>query len=403
MYATDRNIRLLYAFWFLRDFQLWIPVWIVYLTINQGFSLTQVTGAEGLFLVAVVLLEVPTGAVADRWGRTISLGLGAMVLAACVLIFAFTTSFAVLVGSFLLWSVAQTLMSGADMALLFDSLKASGREAQFERFAGRGSAMNWGGAGLATFMGGPVAAVLDIKATILIGVVTCLAAAAVAFLIAEPPHTRDENKESYVSSIRGAFGEAWRVPELRAVILLSGATFASLEAIGYLVQPYLIERGVEVGVLFSMLQVPLLAAGALGALVANRLVGGTRAGPLLLVVPMVGLVSYVVLAASPGLTGYLALPIVFALAASLNPIAVGYINRRIGSERRATVLSIQGMVSSLTMAGLAAALGFIADERGLTWAFIASAAATGTALLLLGAPLLRMLTRPAAGPRRAEG
>ncbi|MGK2964208.1 MAG: hypothetical protein ACSLFM_01230, partial [Tepidiformaceae bacterium] len=141
VYATDRNIRLLYAFWFLRDFQLWIPVWIVYLTINQGFSLTQVTGAEGLFLVAVVLLEVPTGAVADRWGRTISLGLGAMVLAACVLIFAFTTSFAVLVGSFLLWSVAQTLMSGADMALLFDSLKASGREAQFERFAGRGSAM----------------------------------------------------------------------------------------------------------------------------------------------------------------------------------------------------------------------------------------------------------------------
>ena len=47
----DRNIRLLFAYWFLRDFQLWIPVWIVFLTIEQGFSLTQVTTAEGLFLI----------------------------------------------------------------------------------------------------------------------------------------------------------------------------------------------------------------------------------------------------------------------------------------------------------------------------------------------------------------
>ncbi|HEX6032378.1 MAG TPA: hypothetical protein VFY90_13180, partial [Tepidiformaceae bacterium] len=42
-----RNIRLLYLYWFLRDFHLWIPVWIVFLTVERGFSLTDVTGAEG--------------------------------------------------------------------------------------------------------------------------------------------------------------------------------------------------------------------------------------------------------------------------------------------------------------------------------------------------------------------
>ena len=72
---TDRNLFLLNAYWFLRDFQLWIPVWIVFLTVDQGFSLTEVLIAEGLFLVAVVLLEVPTGAVADRYGRSRSLAL----------------------------------------------------------------------------------------------------------------------------------------------------------------------------------------------------------------------------------------------------------------------------------------------------------------------------------------
>jgi MFS family permease len=90
-----RNIRLLYLYWFLRDFQLWIPVWIVFLTDDRGFSLTQVTGAEGLYLIGVLLLEVPTGAIADHWGRSIH-GSWAICLGGAVLIFAFASSFGVL-------------------------------------------------------------------------------------------------------------------------------------------------------------------------------------------------------------------------------------------------------------------------------------------------------------------
>ena len=73
----------------------------------------------------------------------------AAVLGVAVLIFAFTQSFAVLLASFLLWSVASALMSGADMALLFDTLRAAGREAQYERLAGRGMACAWSGGGCA--------------------------------------------------------------------------------------------------------------------------------------------------------------------------------------------------------------------------------------------------------------
>lgn len=66
--VVRRNVRLLSLFWFLREFQLWIPVWIVYLTLERGFSFSQVTAAEALFLIGVLVLEVPTGAVADRYG-----------------------------------------------------------------------------------------------------------------------------------------------------------------------------------------------------------------------------------------------------------------------------------------------------------------------------------------------
>lgn len=99
---AQRNLRLLFGYWFLRDFQLWIPVWIVFLTVDRGFSLTQVTLAESIFLIGVLVLEVPTGAVADKYGRSVSMALGALVLGIAILIFAFTSSFPVLVTSFLM-------------------------------------------------------------------------------------------------------------------------------------------------------------------------------------------------------------------------------------------------------------------------------------------------------------
>ena len=392
---------MLYAFWFLRDAQLWIPIWIVFLTLNRGFSLTEVTLAEGLFLVGVVVLEVPTGAVADRWGRSRSLALGALFLGIAVLIFAFITSFALLLTSFLLWSVATTLMSGADMALLFDTLKAEGREADFERISGRGMAFSWTGAGLATLAGGPVAHWTSIETTIYVGAGTCLLTALIALAMWEPPHKRSEAKEPYVRTIRAAFGEMWHVVDVRSVVLLAGTATAALEGVHYLVQPFLIDRGVEVGVRFSMLQAPMLGAGVLGALAAGRLAVRAGAVGAITAIPMVAASAFLLLAFAPGLSGYLAFPIIFALGSCLRPITGGYVNRRIGSERRATVLSIQGMVTSLIMAVLAPTLGATTDRWGIDVAFGVAAVVAVLAVVLFAGPLWR--SRRSVAGEFAEG
>lgn len=402
---TRRNLRLLSAYWFLREFQLWIPVWIVFLTIEQGFSLTAVTIAEGLFLVGVVALEVPTGAVADKWGRSRSMALGVFFLGVSVLIFAFTTSFAILLASFMLWSVAHTLMSGADMALLFDTLKLAGRESEYERMAGRGAALNWSGVGVATLLGGPVAAVFDIRFTIFLGAATCLVTALVALALWEPPHRRDDRPaEPYLRSIRLAFAEVSATRDLRAVILLAGVTTAALGAVHYLVQPFLVDRGVEVGVAFSLLQVPLFAAGMVGSLLAARIASQAGTQRALVVVPLTGAAGCVAIALAPGLGAYVPLLVVMFLGSTVHPIATGYVNRRVGSERRATVLSMQGMVYSLAMALMAPAMGFSTDRWGLGVAFSVCAGLALVALAVFGRPLARArgaiegpVTAPVAG------
>lgn len=387
--ATVRNLRLLQLFWFLREFQLWIPVWIVFLTLEQGFSFTQVASAEGLFLLGVLVLEVPTGAVADRYGRKISIAAGAFCLGGSVLIFAFATTFPILLASFMLWSVASTLMSGADMALLFDTLKGAGRDHEYERIAGRGTALSWAGVGFATLLGGPVAALTSTAFTIYAGAATCVLTGLIALAIHEPPHRKEgEEQGSYASSIGNAFKDLWRHPGVRAVVLLAGTTAAALEAIHYLVQPYLIDRDIEVGVVFSLLQVPIYFAGFAGALLASRFqarVGTVRA---LIVGPAVGALGYAALAVTPGLGGYIAFPLVVAIGSAIAPISTGYVNRHIGSERRATVLSIQGMVLSLVLAALAPGVGFATDHWGVWAAFVLGGAMAAAAAIGLGPALI---------------
>jgi MFS family permease len=143
--AYEANVRRFYAFSFLFMLQLFIPIWVIYLIDVRGLTLGQVTAMEGPFWLATLLMEVPTGVIADRYGRTVSLRAGAIVNAAGMFAFAFSDNFGILFGSYMLLALAITLFSGADAALFYDSLKAAGREHDYQKLWGRCWALQSGG------------------------------------------------------------------------------------------------------------------------------------------------------------------------------------------------------------------------------------------------------------------
>jgi len=73
------------------------------------------------------LLEIPTGTVADFLGRKVSLILGCMIGAVGVLIYASYPRFLVFLLAEVILAVSYTLISGADEALVYDSLKEIGQ------------------------------------------------------------------------------------------------------------------------------------------------------------------------------------------------------------------------------------------------------------------------------------
>jgi cyanate permease len=138
-------------------------------------------------------------------------------------------------------------------------------------------------------------------------------------------------------------------------------------------QPFLLSHGMEVGLAFSAIQVPIRIAGMVGALVSFWLV--VRAGELRAIVaaPLVAVVGYAGLALWNSLWAISLLALVGFARAACRPIVSGYINRRIPSAQRATVLSLHQLAFGLLLVPIVPVVGLAADRIALPAGFAAAA------------------------------
>ena len=108
-----------------------------FLHYGEGLTLSQVFFLETWFLVWSVILEIPTGVIADWLGRKVSLFLGALIVTLGALIYSSIPTLPIfLLGEFL-FALALAFQSGADHAFIFDYLKADHRETDANRIVGK--------------------------------------------------------------------------------------------------------------------------------------------------------------------------------------------------------------------------------------------------------------------------
>lgn len=370
--AYEANIWKSYGFQFLQSFQLWWPIWVLYLTDTRGFSLTQVSGLEALFWVVIVFAEVPTGAVADRFGRRTSLMLSAASTTAAILVFGLATNYWIVLVSYVAWGFGLTFQSGADSALVFESLKAVGRERDYQRVAGVG----WGIFSLGTLAGmlagAPIAAATDLAFPILLSSAIAFMALLMAATMKEPELAHDEVRLGYRALIAESARTAWRLPAVRTMLVLSAVLMASTNASFIFAQPFLHAHDVSTQML-GVAQSPVRLGGIMGAVLAYRAVGafGMRTA-LVAAVAVIG-VSYAVIGAWDSVFAFAALAPITMMSYMMLPIVSDYLNVRIPSSQRATILSIRQLLFGIVIAAFQPGLGLIADHVSLEAVFFTSA------------------------------
>lgn len=98
------------------------PIIVVYFAL-KGFTFSQLSFALAAYFIAPFIFEVPTGVVADIFGRKISVILSLLLMGLGILYVPFASNFIVLVAIFFFIGFSKTLSTGADQAWVNDNLR----------------------------------------------------------------------------------------------------------------------------------------------------------------------------------------------------------------------------------------------------------------------------------------
>ena len=105
---------------FFHSFMVVIPVFVP-LVQGYGLSMSEVLQTQALFAMTVALTEVPSGYIADLWGRKRAILLGSLLNGFGFLALVWADSFADFLRYEFILGLGVSLISGADLALLYDS------------------------------------------------------------------------------------------------------------------------------------------------------------------------------------------------------------------------------------------------------------------------------------------
>ena len=391
------NIWKFYLFQFFLNFQLWWPIWVIYLTEERGLSLGQVTLIDVPFWLSIIILQVPAAAIADRWGRKPTLIAATCAFAAAVTFFGLATSFWLILLSYLIWGVGFSLLFGTESAFIYDTLKALGREEEYPRIYGRAWALGTAAALVGTLLGAPLAAATNLSFPIVLsGGLAVLAVLAAATFSEPAPQDRGQRHPTYGRIIGDSLEIVRRRPAVRYSVLFYGLITVGSIAPIFFFQPFLVNHDIGLGQV-GFWQTPTRIAGILGALVAYRLITALGERWTFYLMPAALFFSYALLALWGSIYAQVVFPLMSFVVVLSQPTVTAYLNRRVPSEQRATVVSLTNLIRAAVLILSAPLLGLLSDRASLAASFWAGGlliAALSLPLLALWSPILARDARP---------
>lgn len=393
---------------------------------SRGLSLADIGYFLGAYSLTVVLLELPSGALADAIGRkrTYLLAGCVGVVAKAVFLFAFGLPAFLLYA--LTFGVSRALSSGALEAWFIDALQAADPDVDLQPALAGAGAWNLAALAAGTFVGSalpglfaslpqhPTAVLTPLSVTLVASIVANLAVLLLtALVVREAPRPRAARRRGPFTTLRtgfaalgGILADAARLTRRdRALLLLLGAEVVvgvALSASENLWQPFFAARlggaTPENTLLLGVVLAGCFGMGVLGNLVATpltRLLGGRYA----LVAGLFQLLqgaAFLLLAAQGGVMTATALFWLTYVARSAwsSPHAALF-NRQVPSERRSVMLSVQSLASFGGAFVGSVALGALAEATSIPLAWSVSGA------LVLLAALLYLPLLGARAPERA--
>lgn len=377
----ERNLRLSYITTACFQALFWSGIWISYyllFTNYQGIGVIELIAYASTFVS-----EIPTGAIADFFGKKKTLAAAFFITGLNALIMGTAQNYAMLLVSVVLAGMGHALFSGTHHAFIYDSLKTLKREAEYDTILSRMTSIGLVSMALASAIGGAAYAINPSLPFYLLAL-TCFIALTISFFFTEPPIDTDRfNFREFITKTAVGFSvlkNGMVHKPILSVLLTSSITIILVGAsLDNALAVYYGMSEAAMGILFSV----TILAGAAGNYLYPRfksIFGFTG----LALIGLAVLVGSSLLAPLVGMAlGSLAILSRFVVYQWPEIQASTVINSLVASNSRATALSTFSMVSRLPYVFLAVPIGISIEKMNAAQ----TTALLAMAILIAGAGL----------------
>ena len=371
------NIPLLYIIRVSKWFNLVMPIVVIFYTEN-GMGMQEIFILKAIYSIGIVAMEIPSGWMADVWGRKKTLVLGSFLGATGFAVYALSHSFYWFVIAEIILGVGYSFVSGADSAMLYDTLLEKGKEKEYVKQEGRiTSAGNFAEA-IAGAIGGLLAAI-TIRTPFYFQFVVAVMAIPASLKLVEPSLHKKQIFQKPLEFVKTAYWSLTKNRKLLAALLFSSVTGTATLTFAWFVQPWFqaINMPIEwFGIMWALLNLSVAVSSVFAYKIENML--SQRVGVILILICLTaGFWLSGLVIAWWGLSFLFFFYLVRGIA---TVILKNYVNEYTGSEVRATLLSVRNFLIRINFAVTGPFLGWITDKTGLAWALFTA----GCLYLIMG-------------------
>ena len=365
--TISNNIYNLYIIKIAKWFMLIMPIIGLFYN-HHGLNDFQLFIVQGSYSLSIVVFEIPSGYFADLWGRKTTLIIGTVCGTLGYVLYSFTNGFWGFLVAELILGIGESFVSGADSALLYDTLVHLKSPEKYLKFEGRVTAIGSFAETIASTIGGTLAIFSGLRAPFIVQSIVAAIGIPAAFMLVEPQRDMITRKPSIKHVFSIFHTSLFKDFSLSSALILSSIAGTATLTMAWVAQLLFIHH--QIGETYtSILWVSLNFCVALVSMFAyhfNKHVGERKV--LFAIVVYIPL-AYICIPLSSYFWLTLLLLFLFYIIRGLaTPILKEQVNSRCTSDVRATVLSIRSLLIRLLFSIVGPAIGWLSIKHNFNYA-----------------------------------
>jgi len=358
----QHNLRVFYvvdtfrALWFITS------IWVLFE--RQFLTFSQLTFIESLLMGMNLLMQLPTGAFADLFGKRKAMMIGGFLFALGLMIYSRATTFSMFVLYAIIFGTAEAFIDGTREALIYDTLREEHKEEQFPFITSKLSMIFQIALSVATLVGGFIGSfsyvyVIWMTAASFIGVTL------VSFFFREPHmDTETFTIANYIHKTKQGMKELVKNSHIKKIslfyVLIGSVSWICVFSLNMILLTSASFSSKEIGIAISLGRI-FNSFILFGLISKTKFFNKTRTFIVLPIVLAVGLIPILLLP-----KWFILLPIIITLFISNARwnILGRYTNAEFESRNRATAISALAMVVNLLYVLVMSVAGIVIEQFG---------------------------------------